>query len=419
MNIDELRTYQAKFEDRIDSLNDKYKHLHKVREQFVKYFSTSRIKSMSLKEYAVGFGEPDRNFNFCNGLERQLDGLGRITGATAFKFGVYYGRTSSDSKMKFRHAAKYGNTYNSAFEKVKTEILALLEDGNNGNIADISRNILSPMFKGKILSTYFPSKFLNIFSEEHVNHYLMALNLDYKGVLREDVINKRQLLLQYKNDDEIMRLWSNDVYCEFLYSEFPIGENNQDTAKKGNDILKKYRNPKFPLEQEGMFVDFKIGDLNTTSKNTDTNKVKGKYDYESDNQRKAAIGDRGEKIVFDLEVKRLKDQGLERLARKVKRLSLESDSYGFDILSYENNGEERLIEVKATMSRVGLANFYLTKNELKVAKENSNFYIYIVFDLSNQTPKVWPIKNPFNPMNSSIEIEPIAYQVKIQNEKGS
>ena len=418
MNINELRTYQAKFEDRIDLLNGKYKKLHKVREQFVRYFSISHIKSMSLDEYVVGKGEPEINFNFCNGLERKLDGLGRITGATAFKFGVYYGRTSSDSKMKYRHAAKYGNTYHSAFEKVKAEILALIEDGNKNKIAEISKNILSPMFKGKILSTYFPDKFLNIFSEEHVNHYLMVLNLDYKGVLREDVINKRQLLLQYKNDDEIMKSWSNDVYCDFLYSEFPIGEQSQDITKKGNDILKKYRNPKFPLEQEGEFVDFKIGTLNNTKHHTEENKVKDKSDYESDNQRKAAIGDRGEKIVFDLEVKRLKDQGLDKLAKKVKRLSLESDSYGFDILSYENTGEERLIEVKATMSRVGLANFYLTKNELNIANKNSNYYIYVVFDLSSQTPKVWSIKNPFNPMNRFIEIEPIAYQVKIPNEKG-
>ena len=27
------------------------------------------------------------------------------------------------------------------------------------------------MFKGKILSTYFPERYLNIFSEEHLDHY--------------------------------------------------------------------------------------------------------------------------------------------------------------------------------------------------------------------------------------------------------
>lgn len=72
--------------------------------------------------------------------------------------------------------------------------------------------------------------------------------------------------------------------------------------------------------------------------------------------------------------------------------------------------------MKATRSKVGDSNFFLTINELNTAQENSNYYIYVVFDILSKNPKIWKIKNPFNPVNTNINLSPISYKVSIKTE---
>ena len=61
----------------------------------------------------------------------------------------------------------------------------------------------------------------------------------------------------------------------------------------------------------------------------------------------------GEKLVLEFEKNRLIDIGLHKKVPEIKWVSEKSDSYGYDILSYDLiNGKivERYIEVKATKS---------------------------------------------------------------------
>ena len=49
------------------------------------------------------------------------------------------------------------------------------------------------------------------------------------------------------------------------------------------------------------------------------------------------LGARGEKIVIDLERKRLSDLNKKKLAARVKQVSEETDSLGYDILSFDED----------------------------------------------------------------------------------
>src|SRR5688572_25881319 len=100
MNIRDLREAQLYFEKQIVSVEDALQLLHNLREQFVNFYTPGRIQNMTLDQYAVGNDLPDAGYNFCYTLEQGLRGLGKIVGATAFKFGVYYGKTKSDSKYR-------------------------------------------------------------------------------------------------------------------------------------------------------------------------------------------------------------------------------------------------------------------------------------------------------------------------------
>src|SRR5690606_37863223 len=108
-------------------------------------------------------------------LERKLDGLGRISGSPAPKFGVYFGKRGKKVDDDYQFVKKFGNTYQEAFEGVRQSLLELIDAGEREDIQTITTNLISPMVKGKILCTYFPQRYLNIFSPDHLDYFLIQL----------------------------------------------------------------------------------------------------------------------------------------------------------------------------------------------------------------------------------------------------
>jgi len=371
---------------------------------------------MKINEYVAGAELPKRGYNFCYALERQLDGLGRIIGATAFKFGVYYGRTSTDADYKYRFTKKFGNNYQEAFENVKNSILNLLDDGEAENLDLIANNPLSPMFKGKILSSYYHERYLNIFSPDHLNYFLIQLDLDTKQLLKKDAVYKREALIDFKNKDIVMKNWSVDLFSHFLYTEYPgrprKGKQDED------DPLVEYQMPDFPDDYDISLINMEIVPPNHLTGKSPKGKTKFKKpDYEKEAKKLKRLGDRGEKIVMDLEIEKLKNAGRNDLAEKVERVSLKSDALGYDILSFEPNGKKKFIEVKATSMKVGLTNFFLSINELNTAKECDNYFIYMVYEVVSKKPKVWIIPNPFDPLNEDLKMKPISFRITLNTKK--
>lgn len=420
MNIHDLREAQVRYENRMDEILQGREELYQLRTSFVKYFNRNRVRTMHVDDYVAGVDLPEKGFNFCYALERQLDGLGRIIGATAFKFGVYFGRTRSDENYEYRFTQKFGSTYQEAFEGVRESILQLLDAGKNENIDAIAGNILSPMFKGKILCTYFPDRYLNVFSPDHLNYFLTQLDLDTEKLIFGDAVYKREALIEFKNHDSVMKNWSVDLFSNFLYTEYPSRPPKKGQERDENsDPLFEYRTPDFPANPQPSFIELNILPPNPagTTTNTKSGPGRGKPDYEKESRKLRKLGDRGEKIVMDLENKRLVDGGRKDLAKKIDRVSLKSDSFGYDILSFEIDGTKRFIEVKATRAKIGSANFFFTVNELQTAKESDNYYIYMVFDVISESPKVWAIQNPFKPENENTVMTPIHYRITVNARK--
>ena len=116
---------------------------------------------------------------------------------------------------------KRGKNYKEAFTNVKKYLLELLEAGKQEDYDAIITNPISALFKGKILSTYYPEKYLNIFSQAHLDYYLNALNLDTAKLLKSNVLYKRQTLVDFKNSDKDMKEWSIYEFAYFLWSHYP------------------------------------------------------------------------------------------------------------------------------------------------------------------------------------------------------
>lgn len=97
-------------------------------------------------------------------------------------------------------------------------------------------------------------------------------------------------------------------------------------------------------------------------------------DYAAIEARNRALGLAGELAVADLEYRRLVKAGKANLARRIDHVSQSrGDGDGYDIVSFEESGREKLIEVKTTRSRAEMP-FFVTTNELRVSREHSDIY---------------------------------------------
>lgn len=409
MNLHDLREAQANFTSEIDDVIERRKKLHQLRNTFTSDFNANKIAKMGIDDFVIGIGD----HNFCRRIERDLDGLGRIIGSTAFKFGLYYGRTKQDPEYIYRNSHIWGATPQIAYNNIAPAIIKLINDGKNEDIDAIIKSRISPMFKGKILSTYFPDRYLNVFSDEHLKYYLKSFDLDTKTSLKADPVIKRELLLEFKNKDVVMKKWSVDIFSYFLYMVYPK-RPIKNPKPIDEDVLKEFYNPDFPPNPIGSEVALNIVPFTPSKPSEKASGKSSKPDYEKINRLNKKLGDRGEKVVLDFEIARLEKLGKFDLAKKVDRVSLISDSLGFDILSFDEDGTERYVEVKATRSKVGDANFFLSINELKTAQEKENYYVYLVYDILSKEPKIWIMGNPFNPENKNINIAPINFKVSVK-----
>jgi hypothetical protein len=209
-----------------------------------------------------------------------------------------------------------------------------------------------------------------------------------------------------------MKTWDIDIFTDFLYDVFGRPEKNPTKA----DLLEDYRKLDFPLKQYAEEVKLSIIESKETEPPRIKRKSNSKPDYAKQNRRNKELGEIGEKIVEDFEKERLNNLTKPHLAKKVDRISVQTDTEGYDILSYNEDGTERYIEVKATQAKVGSASFFLTINELKTAQEKENYFIYMVFEVLSEKPKIWIIPNPFSPANEKVNLSPINFKVTINAE---
>ncbi|GAK96935.1 hypothetical protein JCM19294_1244 [Nonlabens tegetincola] len=105
-------------------------------------------------------------------------------------------------------------------------------------------------------------------------------------------------------------------------------------------------------------------------------------DFERLNQTRHQLGAAAELFVYKIELEKARRIGKEELVEYTARDK--GDGAGYDIKSIDENGDERLIEVKATSSSLETP-FYITRNELELSKQNpGNYYLYRVFNFDRE-----------------------------------
>lgn len=107
-------------------------------------------------------------------------------------------------------------------------------------------------------------------------------------------------------------------------------------------------------------------------------------DYTSEAIRNKSLGDAGELFVLEHEKQILIKAGRSDLAEKVEHTAAKRDGAGYDIKSFDVEGNAKFIEVKTTKGGCNTT-FYISESERVFSEKNSNFYLYRVYNYNEQT----------------------------------
>lgn len=128
--------------------------------------------------------------------------------------------------------------------------------------------------------------------------------------------------------------------------------------------------------------------------------------YLEEEARNHSLGLAGEELVLRFEHERLWRAGKRALANRVEHVArTRGDFLGYDILSFENNGRERLIEVKTTQF-AALTRFFASSNEVEFSEVRKNeFHLYRLFNF-NKGPKFFVLKGA---LRDTCQLKAVSY----------
>jgi hypothetical protein len=136
-------------------------------------------------------------------------------------------------------------------------------------------------------------------------------------------------------------------------------------------------------------------------------------DFEAEAKADKELGDAGEALVKQFEIKKLND--LKRFD-DANAVSIVKNGKGYDIASFDKYGTPIFIEVKTTADKASTP-FYLSENELAFMQKNKeNYFIYRVYnyDEEKNAGRCFIIEND---IESKIFKEPVSFRIYLKKNK--
>lgn len=156
--------------------------------------------------------------------------------------------------------------------------------------------------------------------------------------------------------------------------------------------------------------------LRQTPDDDTAGRVIRKYDPALRDARNRALGEAGEEMVLHAERRRLRQASRDDLADGVRWIAREEgDGAGFDILSFDLQGEKRLLEVKTTTGP-STTPFYLTENERRVAEKETERYRLVRLYEFRVAPAAYRLRPP---LDEWLRLDPMLYRVRLRIVEGS
>jgi hypothetical protein len=140
-----------------------------------------------------------------------------------------------------------------------------------------------------------------------------------------------------------------------------------------------------------------------------------KFDPVERDFRNRTLGRSGEAFVLEVERRRLVRLERPDLAKRIRWVAAEDgDGAGYDILSFEPEGKERLIEVKTT-NGAARTPFFLTRNEKEIAENRADAWqLYRVHEFA-RSPRIFTLTPP---LESIVQLRPQVWQASFRVTRG-
>lgn len=382
----------------------KFKACEIERQKFIKRFPIDETNKITLKDYCLGL---DTNDNFCYFLETRLKASGSIKGGSAQKFGVFYSRDNG----RFETLPKWSKSKNEieALENIKNSIAEVIKAGKDYDLYTLENNKLAIVLKGKILASYYPEQYLGIFGDEDFDHFFYKLGVPFNK--RLSPVRKQYQLLKLKQENKVFDSLTFDEFMSFLYTMYGQDllakkkeDNKRNFKRNDNGSDEQEENESKPIKKKLIKEDY---DFVGNSKVERTIKRKGPVDFESLQKKRTAVGYSGEMLVLEYETELLRKSGSKL---RPYHIALADPSAGYDIISYDETGKIKYIEVKTRKAKnTSKLDFFITANEKEKFETLEGYVIYFVSDLNSDTPKLRVVTKE---IYEKLELEPIAFHVK-------
>jgi len=132
-----------------------------------------------------------------------------------------------------------------------------------------------------------------------------------------------------------------------------------------------------------------------------------KRDYLEREALNQSLGLAGEEFIVQYEHWRLVALGEQKLADQVEHVAKSrGDGLGFDVLSFERDGQERFIEVKTTSFGREIP-FFVSRGELSLSRSaKSQFHLYRLFEF-RKAPRLFDLKGS---LDQHCLLDPVTYR---------
>lgn len=274
------------------------------------------------------------------------------------------------------------------------------------------------------LALRYPDKYF-IYSSRQFRYFAKVAGFQYKPkagfeMMREFVPMFEQTREQLAADEELIseyKAWLKengfkDKGLNILTQDFIFAVNRHiDFTRIDNKDNEAYKAVKASCLSAEI-----IGNASEPSEKGKPSFSPVEVDYDARNRRIIELGAKGEKWVCQYEQTLLLDKGRADLAKRVENVSVtRGDGLGYDVLSFNDDGTEKHIEVKTTAGAYS-RQFYVTRNELEYSRQHPDtFFLYRVYDYEDggdgmpRTARIKIIRGSLEPLCTC----PVTFSVKL------
>ncbi len=202
-------------------------------------------------------------------------------------------------------------------------------------------------------------------SPENITQYLTLCNLLKAEILRDNELLElhRTRITEREFFDSSFNILTQDViYAVRHFAKLAKVDDNEHVSKRLIRVEKKVLPKTDKVILKGSFTNF--------------------IENEKENRR---IGELGELLVYEHEQEKLKSLGIKK--KPEHKSKSEGDGLGYDILSYDEKGNEMFIEVKTTKKNYNTP-IFITRNELlRSSQDKDKFYLYRLYEFDDTNNK--------------------------------